>query len=118
MTNSHNEKQALLRELEKLKNAKASALGEPGRPRLDSRGEELKLDDYIKRASLQPNFTAEEKEKLQEYQSGSKSDKKQQFAPKKRVQKVRAEDIKILSYEINLRLRLKRLTFEKIDRVF
>jgi len=116
LTNSHNEKQALLRELEKLRNAKASALGEPGRPRLDSRGEELKLDDYIKRASLQATFTAEEKEKLQEYQSGSKSDKKQQFAPKKRVQKVRAEDIKTLSYEINLRLRLKRLTFEKIDR--
>ena len=90
----------------------------------DTKMQELKLDDYVRRASLQRAFSQEEKDKLLVYNQAStkaanQNDKKQQpGGAKKRVQKVRPEDVKDIGYEINLRLRIKKITFEDIERAF
>lgn len=82
--------------------------------------QELKLDDYVRRASLQRAFSQDEQDKLVIYnqtstRAASQQDKKQAGGPKKRVQKVRPEDVKDIGYEINLRLRIKKVTFDDVD---
>lgn len=119
-----NEKQALLRELEKQKSSKTDLQPDSTRSKKSVmllNTQELKPDDYVKRASFQ-SFTPEEKLKLAEYNEVEALTKSQEFKksktmPKKRVQKVRPDDIKEIGYELNLRLRIKKLTFEDIDRV-
>ena len=49
--------------------------------------------------------------------NASQNDKKQKGVPKKRVQKVRPEDVKDIGYELNLRLRIKKVTFDDIEKV-
>ena len=120
-TNAQNEKQALLRELEKLKNAKVAAPNESLKGQNNElRVQELKLDDYVRRASLQRSFSQEEKDRILINNVANKqgtSERKQKGVPKKRVQKVRQENVQNIGYEINLRLRTKKLTFEDIDKV-
>jgi len=118
-----NEKQALLRELEKQRSSKTDIQPESTKTKKSIllNPQELKPDDYIKRASLQ-TFTPEEKLKLAEYSEADTLTKSQELQKKKtiarkRVQKVRPEDVKDIGYELNLRLRIKKLTFEEIDRV-
>lgn len=121
-TNAQNEKQALMRELEKLRNAKASGPIDSQKSLNGSdikQTQELKLDDYVKRASIQRSFSQEEKDKILFYNQalrGSQDKKHTKTAPKKRLQKVRPEDVHNIGYEINLRLKAKRLTFAEIDK--
>ena len=116
----------MLRELEKLKNVKTVNIEDSNKNYLgnDVKMQELKLDDYVRRASLQRAFSQEEKDKILVFNQGStksinQNDKKQlPGVAKKRVQKVRPEDVKDIGYEINLRLRIKKITFEDIEKVF
>ncbi len=111
-----------MRELEKLRNAKASGLGDSNKSLNNSEikaTQELKLDDYVKRASIQRSFSQEEKDKILLYNQAMRGvhDKKhQKGVPKKRLQKVRPEDVYDIGYELNLRFKIKRLTFADIDK--
>jgi len=118
-----NEKQALLRELEKQRSSKTDLQPESTKSKksIMLNPQELKPDDYIKRASFQ-TLTPEEKQKLAEYSEVDNLTKSQELQKKKtiarkRVQKVRPDDVKDIGYELNLRLRIKKLTFEEIDRI-
>ena len=109
-----------MRELEKLRNAKASGPADSQKSLNTSdikATQELKLDDYVKRASIQRSFSQEEKDKILFYNQALRQDKKHpKTAPKKRLQKVRPEDVQNIGFEINLRFKIKKLTFADIDR--
>ena len=120
MTNLQNEIQAQQRELEKQNNAKVDEIQQKSMGKNLLKAQDMKPDDYVKRASLHVNvFSPEEKGKILSYSQtelkAETHEKKKSY--KKRVQKVRPEDMKKIGYELNLRLRARRLTFEDLDKV-